>query len=191
MKKALMIIDFINSIANQGGSCAEYLSIHPEVIDNANQLIKHFRILKAPIFHIRLAYDLDYKDLPKHAPLAEKIKTDRLFLKQTVATEFIASINIGPHDCIIDKTYGDIFNGNTLLEQLQEIGIEHIVLTGISTDNAIINSANIAMRNDFYVTVVRDACAAPTQRMHENALCMMENRTANAIITTDQALKSF
>jgi nicotinamidase-related amidase len=182
--RTLLVVDYIKGIASGAGSCAQYVQNHPEVITNTNALIVTARDQKTPIFHVRLAFDPDYLGLPKYAPSARAICENSLFHLGAESTEFISDINMLPDDVIINKAYGDVFHGNELLKKLKGAGVEEIIFTGVSTDNAILNSANTAMVNNFYVTVVADACGAPTDTAHEHALDMMRGRTASEITTT-------
>lgn len=189
MKTALLVIDFINGIAAGNGSCADYLKNHPAVVENTNTLIKTARQQQALAVHVRLAFDPNYAGLPKQAPSANAIRSNKLFQLDTDATTFIAEIDIKPSDVIVNKTYGDVFHGNQLLQQLKDQAIEQILFTGVATDNAILNSANTAMLNNFFVTVIEDACGAPTETAHVNALAIMKGRTASEIINTSQAVE--
>lgn len=188
MKAALLVIDFIQGIAAGKGTCAAYLQEHPEVIANTNRLIDAVKGLGWPVFHIRLAFDPTYRGLPKYAPPAKAMRDNKRFQLGDEATQFIPAIKMAPEDVVVNKTYGDVFQGNDLIMQLRQQDIEHVMFTGVATDNAILNGANSAMRNDFYVTVVEDACGSPTREAHENALNMMKGRTASAIVSTDEAL---
>tara|TARA_B100000749_G_scaffold278860_1_gene270422 strand:- start:515 stop:976 length:462 start_codon:yes stop_codon:yes gene_type:complete len=147
------------------------------------------RCAQLPIYHIRLAFDNNYHGLPKYAPIAKKIKAQHLFQQHQSTTQFIPTINIMPTDNIINKTYGDVFHGNQLLTHLKKIAVDKIIFTGLSTDNAILNSANTAICHDFYVTIVHDACGAPTESAHQNALHIMQDRTASEIISTKKLLE--
>ena len=187
MKKALFVIDFINGIAEGKGTCANFLNEHPDVIANTNKLISTSHRYKVPIFHIRLAFDPNYSNLPKYAPFGKVIRDNQLFQVDSPETEFISSIKVYPDDVIINKNYGDVFHGNSLLNELKKNDIKTIFFTGISTDNAILNSCNTAVLNDFYVIVVKDACGAPTKEAHINALNIMKGRTASDIITSEEA----
>ena len=189
-KRALFVIDYIKGIAAGNGTCAEYLQNHPEVIQNTNALISAARNRQILVFHIRLAFDVDYTGLPKYAPSANSIRGNQRFQLNSDATEFIADIQQMPSDSIINKSYGDVFQGNQLLQQLKTESIDEIIFTGVATDNAILNSANTAILNDFYVTVAHDACGAQTAAAHENALKIMKGRTASEIITTAELLES-
>lgn len=189
LNKALLILDYIKGIASGRGVCTEYLAEHPEIIENTNSAIIKARSSHIPIFHVRLAFDSSYNGLPKHAPFASTIRDNHRFLLNTEATEFIPEISKKPTDTIINKTYGDAFKGNQLMQELKKQNIEEIIFTGVSTDNAVLNSANTAMLNDFYVTILKDACGAQTATAHESALKIMSGRTASEITTTSDFLK--
>ncbi len=189
MKPALFVIDYIKGITEGNGSCAQFLQEHPEIIDNTNKLIELSHKIGIPIFHIRLAFDPNYRGLPKHAPSAKMIRENQQFQLNTQATEFISRIKIYSTDGIINKTYGDVFHGNNLITALKKQSIDSILFTGVATDNAILFSTNTAILNDFLVIVVKDACGAPSQESHDNALKIMTGRTASAIISTEEAIK--
>lgn len=189
MKKALFVIDFIKGIVSGNGTCTHYLQQHPNVIKNTNTLIDAAHLHHIAVFHIRLAFDADYDGLPEFAPAANTIRNNQRFQSGSESTEFISDISQSATDTIINKTYGDVFQGNQLLKQLKQQDIKEIIFTGVATDNAILNSANTAICNDFYVTVVEDACGAADLTAHQNALNIMKGRTASEIITTDKLLE--
>lgn len=188
MKTTLLVIDFITGIAANTGSCAQYLTDHPEVISNTNAIINQARQNNIDIMHIRLAFDNDYTGLPKHAPTAQYIKDHQLFAINSEACAFIPEIDRHPDDTIINKTYGDVFHGNNLINILKTQGTEKLIFTGIATDNAILNSANTAIVNDFYVSIIKDACGAPSQEAHDHAIAIMTGRSASEITTTQEWL---
>jgi nicotinamidase-related amidase len=189
--KALLVIDYIRGVV-ETGSCAEYLKKHPEILINTNKLIACFRKRNMPITFIRLAFDKSYKGLPKYAPHAKVIREKEKFLLGSSETEFIDLLSYkGNTDIVLNKTYGDPFYNSGLLAFLKKNNITEVVLTGVATDNAILSGASTAMKNNFMVTVIVDACGAPTQQAHENALAMMKGRSANNFYTTQDFLKGF
>ena len=188
MKKALLVIDYINGIARDG-ACASYLTEHPQVIHNTNELMTVAREQEMLIIHVRLAFDEDYLGLPQYAPMREVIKHHQKFLIGTDETAFIDAINRHDSDIVVNKQYGDPFHGGELLAVLNAHQIETLIFTGIATDNAILNGANSAMLNNFEVVVITDACGATTQEAHDKALGIMKNRSVNAFFTTQAFLE--
>ncbi|MFN7096788.1 MAG: cysteine hydrolase family protein [Gammaproteobacteria bacterium] len=191
MKKALLVIDYINGIA-ENGTCAAYLRERPEVIANTNTLIKIFRQYNYPIYFIRLAFDASYEGLPNYAPNAKMMRENKKFLLGSSDVEFITSLYFNiKEDFVFDKKYGDPFYGNSLLETLKSTEIDEVVLTGLSTENALLYGAATAMINNFKVTLIQDACGAPTQQQHEAAIALMKGRTINAVLNTQEFLTEY
>lgn len=183
MKKALLVVDYIAGIGSDQGSCASYLQSHPNIVANTNHLIDFFRSHKLPIFFIRLAFDTNYTNLPQHAPKGAFLKKERKFLLGSKDVEFLPNLHYQHGDTVINKTYGDIFHGNQLLAALKQEKIEELVLTGISTNNAIANGAATAMKHDFYVVVIEDACGAASEYNHRLGLeFMQQSQQVNEVL---------
>lgn len=185
MKKALLVVDYIKGIA-ETGSCSEYLRENPRVIENTNTLIRLAREKGVHIVHVRLAFTPDYEGLPRYAPSASYIRENRKFLLGTPETEFIAGIDHRDDDYLIDKKYGDPFHGSRLDDLLRSRDVEGVVFTGVATDNAILHGSDGAMGRGYHVTVVSDACGAPTAKAHEDALAMMKGRTVTEFLKTEE-----
>lgn len=131
LNRALLVVDYIKGISAGNGTCAGYLQDHPEVIENTNALINAARSHQIPIFHIRLAFNTDYTGLPKYAPSTSAIRNNQRFHLNSEATEFIPDIQQMPTDTIVNKSYGDVFQGNQLIQQLKNQGIEQIFYTPV------------------------------------------------------------
>lgn len=181
MKNAVLVIDYIRGIAEGKGSCAQYLGEHPEVIDNTNNVIKAAREHGDIVVHVRLAFDKDHRGLPEHAPAAAIMKANQRFLKDSAEVEFLDEIDRADSDMIVDKTYGSVFHGNDLIDQFKKQGVEHVIFTGVATNNAVLYGANDAVRAGFAVTVVTDACGASTQAAHEAALGLIKAHSAQCL----------
>ena len=187
MKKALLVVDYIKGIA-ETGSCADYLKENPKVIANTNVLIRFARDQGMLVIHVRLAFTPDYQGLPRYAPTAQFIRNNRKFLLNTPETEFIAGIDVKVGDLIVDKKYGNPFYGNDIDDLLETHGVEGVIFTGVATDNAILQGSNAAIERGYHVTVVTDACGAPTTKAHEDALAIMKGRTVTEFLTTQEVL---
>lgn len=190
MKQALLVIDFIEGIAKTG-SCAQFLNENPQVFANINRLTQHFREKKAPIFHIRLAFDSNYNDLPQNAPNRSNLENGRKFLLGQPDTRFICEIEIQESDLMLNKKHGDPFYKSGLKKLLVTKNVEEIVFTGLATDNAILFGAHSAMTQNFSCVVITDATGAASQEAHDHALLIMKGRVVNRLQTTEEFLESF
>lgn len=187
MKKTLLVIDYINGIAKTS-TCAGYLAAHPEVLANTNALIDAFRQKGEAVYFIRLAFDENYTGLPTHAPSKTILQAQHKFQLGSEEVAFLSELHYQEGDTVFDKKYGDPFHGSGLLSALQQHKVEEVVFTGVATENAILYGAATAMINNFFVTIISDACGATTDEQHRAALSIMKGRSANQIVTTSEFL---
>lgn len=183
MKTALLVIDYINGIA-KNGSCKEYASQHP-ILDNTNKLIAKCRNKNIPIYFIRLAFDDNYSNLPKHSKLFNSIKENSRFKLGSDDVEFVSALDINEKDIVINKTATSPFCGNDLMQKLKNKQIEKLIFAGVATDNAINIGTREAHDAGFYTVIAKDTCGAATEDFHHWALVLLD-KIANDIITVDE-----
>ncbi|MCC6790256.1 MAG: cysteine hydrolase [Thermomicrobiales bacterium] len=61
-----------------------------------------------------------------------------------------------PNDPIMDKQACDSFYGTPLEQTLRDLGVEHLVITGMQTEMCIDTGCRSALHRDFAVTLVAD-----------------------------------
>lgn len=97
---------------------------------------------------------------------------------------------LAPHDedLIVDKLTSGAFTGSILDHGLRNMGIRSIVLTGILTDACVFGTARAAAEIGYQTLICDDACAAFTQRAHNDAL-VMHARIFGRVENTDTVLE--
>lgn len=73
-------------------------------------------------------------------------------------------------DVVIDKFGVDAFAGTELASVLQAMKIKELELVGFSTAHAIVETAVTGADLGYRISVLADACSAPTAQMHADAL---------------------
>jgi len=73
-------------------------------------------------------------------------------------------------DAIFSKTRFSAFARTGLGEQLQDWGVDTLILAGLTTECCIQSSAWGAFERDFHVFIAADACAAYDDSLHRHAL---------------------
>lgn len=181
MKTALLVIDYINGIVK--GLCYEYVAKYP-IVANTNKLIAKCRANEIPVYFVRLAFDANYTDLPKHSKGFNYIKQQGLFQLGSDSCEFIDDLDLQHDDTIIDKTAASPFHSKNLKNLLTSKNIDKLIFAGLATDNAI----NIGVReaNDagYFTVIAEDACGASSEDFHNWSIKMLE-KIANEIIPVD------
>ncbi|MGH1559233.1 cysteine hydrolase [Caulobacter segnis] len=89
-----------------------------------------------------------------------------------------------PDELVIRKTRYSAFSGTDLDARLKAMGVDTLVLAGLTTECCVDGAARDAFNLDYHVFVAADACAAYAPDLHAAALKMLDLNTA---ILTDTA----
>ena len=76
----------------------------------------------------------------------------------------------GPDEILLPKTSSGVFNSTNIEYVLRNLGVSHLVVAGIMTDQCVDMAVRDGADRGFAVTCVTDACAAQTVERHDNAL---------------------
>ncbi|WP_138465908.1 cysteine hydrolase family protein [Poseidonocella sp. HB161398] len=76
----------------------------------------------------------------------------------------------GVNEILLPKTSSGVFNSTNIDYLLKNMGIRHLVVTGIMTDQCVDMAVRDAADRGYRVTCAVDACAAATPERHESAL---------------------
>lgn len=73
-------------------------------------------------------------------------------------------------EIVLPKTSSGVFNSTTLAYVLRNLGVSHLVVAGVMTDQCVDMAVRDGADLGFLVTCVADACAAATPERHQHAL---------------------
>lgn len=93
------------------------------------------------------------------------------------------------NDIEIRKIRPGPFTNTGLHQQLQDRKIDTIIISGVSTSNAVLTTVRNGIDLDYDMIVVTDACADPDMEMH-NTLIKSYERSSD-ILTTEETLQRF
>ena len=89
-----------------------------------------------------------------------------------------------PGELVVPKTRYSGFVGTDLDAQLTKLGVDTLVVAGLTTECCVDSTVRDAFGLDYHVFVAADACAAYEADIHEASLKVME---LNSAILTDTA----
>lgn len=92
-------------------------------------------------------------------------------------------------EIVVTKTTDSALTGTNLRLMLHNIGIRHVIVAGIFTDQCISSTVRSLADESFEVLVVHDACAAATYALHERELEIINMIYCNVVGMSD--LKGF
>jgi maleamate amidohydrolase len=101
--------------------------------------------------------------------------------------EIAPPLEPGPGEPVVVKQYASAFFGTWLASSLNAIGVDTVVLSGVSTSGCIRASATDALNHGFRPLVVRQACADRSTALHDNNLADLDAKYAD-VIDLDEAV---
>ena len=180
--RSLIAIDFVNEIVDPKGKLSgkgygDFLERHG-TLDRVEQLLRAARRAGLPIFHVRVGFSADYREQPEQSPLFGPARRNRVFIRDTWATEFHPRARPEPAETQILKHRVSAFYGTPLDMILRNLGIGEVLIAGVATDLAVQSAAREAHDRGYVVTIVSDCCASVSDSDHEDALRLLSKVAA-------------
>ena len=150
--------------------------VNTTVIPNINRLQTYFRAQRLPIIYTAIGTctadgrDLNqmWKDLDQ---LSLNVIGQRMFPRVGEPTwQIDDSLAPLPDELVINKTSSGALNSTMLDQTLRNMGIESLVVSGVTTDVCVETTARDAADRGFQVIIVEDACTAFSEILHRSAL---------------------
>src|SRR6478736_3511719 len=181
-KSALLLIDIQKGFDNvdywggqRNNECAE---------ENAGRILRLARGVGLPVFHIQHCSNLLI------SPLHE-LKYGNTFKDEVLPLD---------HEAIIKKNVNSAFIGTDLKEQLDKIGINKLIIMGLTTDHCVSTTTRMAGNFGYETYLVEDATATFNKKgfngknfsaelIHETAIASLKDEFAT-IISTDFLMKN-
>lgn len=186
MKKALVLIDYINEICHKDGAFGNYLMLEQNnVINKLNKVITTARTNGWMVIWIIVAFDKNYLEANAKSPIFSKAINNRKLIRNTWGTEILEALDYREGELIICKNVVNPFHGTNLDHVLRVNGIEELYITGVSTEVAIQSATRDAHDRGYVVNVIGDCCASNNPARHDASLDML---TYFANVITDSSV---
>lgn len=113
---------------------------------------------------------LDGRDVsPFHKKICFVIKAG------TKEAEILHELEPHPSELVIEKTSESPFNSTGIDQTLRNMGIKHVIVCGVLTNQCVECTVRDAADRGYDVTLVDDACAALTANLRQNTLENLRN----------------
>jgi nicotinamidase-related amidase len=185
-RAALLIIDVQNGTCGPKEKAEKpefYAAATGRVIPNIRRLLAAFRVARVEVMFTvieNLTDDgrdrsLDYK--LSHMSVA----------KGSWEAQVLAEIAPKADEIVLPKTSSSVFNSTTLDYLLRNIGIDDVFVAGFLTDQCIDHAIKDGADRGYYMSCVRDACAAESEARHDAALSCFKGYCR--MLSTENVLK--
>lgn len=174
MKKALLLIDFVNENVSKDGKmagkgypayCEKY-----NVLGKTEKLLSAFRSKGYLVVHVRVGFSPDYKEQPTSSPLFGAANKFGAFKIGAWGDEFYDTLVPLENEAQYYKHRVSAFYGTPVELLLKNQGIEELFICGVATDLAVQAATRDAHDRDIPVIVVEDCCGAANEDDHKNSL---------------------
>jgi nicotinamidase-related amidase len=155
-------------------------------LPNIRRVQDAFRAAGHEVLHVRIAFRTEdgreagraYMPSPHEQAYPRDERDDEIL-------EEVAPVG---DELVFSKTSSSVFNTTDVERVLWNLGIRHIVFTGLVTDGCVELSARDAADRGFRVTLVEDACCSSTPEAHDDAIQRMTDGGFVVAISTDEAV---
>lgn len=199
-KTALLVIDMQNTYLDRpdpatlsGDDLARYQAwtpfherMHGIVIPNNQRLLERFRALGLDVLFARIAClrtDGRDRSLSQKKPGWNNL----LLPKDEEASQILPRIAPLDGEIVVTKTTDSALTGTNLRLVLANMGITHVVCSGIFTDQCVSSTVRSLADESFDVIVIDDACAAGSMELHVSELERIHLIYAN-VMNTDELI---
>jgi nicotinamidase-related amidase len=148
-------------------SCALVLmDYQPAVL--ASQVLDWARGRRMQVGHVRVAFTpSDHAGVPEGSKVFRRVKAGGLLADGTPGCEITERLAPRPTEIVVRKSRVGAFSTTDLDAQLRRLGVNTLILAGVSTSGVVLSTVRDASDRDYRILVVRDACADANRAVHE------------------------
>lgn len=183
-RPALILVDFV--MAYLEPSAPLYAGVEAEVAVAA-KLVAAARAAGVPVLFTRVEFTPGGAD---GGHFYRKVKALSCLDKGSPLGNFPPGLQPEPQDVVVTKQYASGFFGTSLASTLNAMGIDTLVITGLTTSGCVRATTLDALQSGFIPIVVSDACGDRDARVQEANLFDLRAKYAD-VVTSDVVLAKF
>ena len=174
-RAALVVIDF----------CQAYLDEHSPLyagVEDARascvRLLAAARQAHLPVLHTRVEFQPGGAD---GGVFFRKVGALECFVRGNPLGDYGEGLTPAEGEVVVVKQYASGFFGTSLASTLTSLGVDTLIIAGVSTSGCVRATALDACQHGFVPIVVRDACGDRDQRVHEANLFDLDAKYADVV----------
>lgn len=181
-RPALILIDFVQAYFDKDSPL--YADVE-DALASAARIRTTARKSGVPVIYTNVVYHPSMVDAGR---FFEKVKPLSAFKAGSKDGAFMPTLSPSDEELVISKQYPSAFFGTSLASALTALGIDCVLLAGLSTSGCVRASCVDACSHGFTTFVVKDACGDRHSAPHEANLFDMNAKYAT-VVSESQALK--
>lgn len=178
-KPALLLIDFVEGYFDP--ECDLYAGVE-DTLASALRIREAAHAANVPVILTNVVYHPKAIDGGR---FYEKARPLRYFLQGSAMGAWPKGLEPTADELIVSKQYPSAFFGTSLASTLTALGVDNVILTGLTTSGCVRASCVDAMSHGFITTVVKEAVGDRHQDPHQANLFDMDAKYADVVSETE------
>lgn len=174
-RPALLLVDFCMGYFDKG--CDLYAGVE-DAMASALRVRAAARAAKVPVILTNVVYHPQALDGGRFYEKAAPLKN---FLKGSPMGAWGPGLDPFDDEIIVSKQYPSAFFGTSLASTLTAMGVDNVLLTGLTTSGCVRASCVDSMSHGFRTTVIAEACGDRHPAPHEANLFDMNAKYADVV----------
>jgi maleamate amidohydrolase len=178
---ALIVVDMAQAYFQPGSPLFAGV---PHVLDATLRIVASARAAGVPVIFSEVRYQPGGVD---GGVFYRKVAALRCFEAGNPLQQLQEPLSIAPGDIRIVKQYASAFFGTSLASTLTALGVDSLIITGVSTSGCVRATALDACQHGFIPLVVREAVGDRNKQVHEANLFDLNAKYAD-VVSEDETL---
>nr|QTE75990.1 ZopL2 [Diffractella curvata]BBU42024.1 putative isochorismatase-family protein [Diffractella curvata] len=162
-KTALLVMDVQGAFVPRLAQSSDYLPRLAKTIAAARPSV-------VKVIYTRVAFRPGHPEISPSNPTFSAAVKSKSFVEGSPETLIDPSIAPQEGDVLVDKKRVSAFSGSGLDIILSSLGIETVVLAGMSTGGVVLSTVLEASDKDFGVVVLKDLCVDADETLHNTLM---------------------
>jgi nicotinamidase-related amidase len=176
---ALLLLDFQYGVLDTVRNSADVLS-------RAEVALCWARQQRVQVAHVRVAFtEEDFARVPAHNKALRQVVESRRFADGSREAAIHSRVAPQGRELVVRKTRFGAFSTTELHRLLQELGIDTLILAGISTSGVVLSTVRDALERDYEIYVLADSIADHDPQLHDALVERLLRQSVNVIDTGD------
>ena len=176
---ALLLLDFQYGVLDTVRNSADVLS-------RAEVALCWARQQRVQVAHVRVAFtEEDFARVPAHNKALRQVVESRRFADGSREAAIHSRVAPQGRELVVRKTRFGAFSTTELHRLLQELGIDTLILAGISTSGVVLSTVRDALDRDYEIYVLADSIADHDPQLHDALVERLLRQSVNVIDTGD------
>lgn len=177
-KPALILVDLVRAYFDKESSL--YAGVE-DALASAIRIRDEARNAGIPVIYTNVVYKPDGSD---GGMFYRKVPALSAFVQGNPLGDWPEGLDPSDDELVISKQFASAFFGTPLTQTLNELGIDTLIITGVSTSGCIRATCVDAISSGFIPVVVRDACGDRHQAPHDANLFDMNAKYGDVVDET-------